>query len=301
MAWNNPSLQFPPSVKALSDGVDSTLSQGRVEIDTALSRLGAVNPLFENNPTAAIAQGAAAAQNNLVDLFDADLRLLVVHPWTEGVGQGEGVIRHLSAPNAQLALAKKLADTWDTHKPGGNLEAVAVLFAEQTLQAFAARLSAIGQVFPLPELRVAERRAEQLLRLESEKSVLPGASLGGQWRPRRLLQLHMAKTSAQCVGAEIATAYGYEVENTDPVTELQQLAAKKQAYLDSVRAETENRVAQFAASGRTYCLYASGSTSDIADQVAAAGPFDHDHVFSAAILFTAAPGELTPLKEIFGL
>ncbi|MFC6977607.1 hypothetical protein [Microbulbifer taiwanensis] len=175
MAWQSAAIQFPPSAKALSDSVDSTLAQGRGEIDTALSRLGDVSPQFVKNPTAATAQGSAAAQNNLVALFGVDLRLLVVHPYQEGVGQGTGYSRHLSAPNAQLALAEKLGDAWDTHTPAGTLEAVAVLFAEQTLEAFAARLAAIGQAFPVPELRMAERRTDHLLRLEAEKSVLPGA------------------------------------------------------------------------------------------------------------------------------
>ncbi|MFC6633522.1 hypothetical protein [Microbulbifer taiwanensis] len=301
MAWQSAAIQFPPSAKALSDSVDSTLAQGRGEIDTALSRLGDVSPQFVKNPTAATAQGSAAAQNNLVALFGVDLRLLVVHPYQEGVGQGTGYSRHLSAPNAQLALAEKLGDAWDTHTPAGTLEAVAVLFAEQTLEAFAARLAAIGQAFPVPELRMAERRTDHLLRLEAEKSVLPGAPLGGHWRPRHLQQLLPARASAGSIGAEIACAYGYEVENTDPLAELQNLAAKKQTHLDAVRAATENLVAQFAASGPTWCLSASGSAREVAEQIKAAGPYGHDHVFATALLFVGAPGELTALQEMFGL
>ncbi|MCX2834447.1 hypothetical protein [Microbulbifer thermotolerans] len=301
MAWQNAAFQFPSIAKALSDSVDDVLTQGRGEIDTALSRLGRVSPQFVNNPTAATAEESAAAQNNLAALFDADLRLLVVHPYQEGVGQGSGYSRHLSAPNAQLALADKLGDTWDSYTPAGDLEALAVLFAEQTLESFASRLAAIGQVFPVPELRMAERRADQLLRLEAEKSVLPGAPLGGNWRPRHLLQLQAARIAAGSVGTEIASAYGYALENIDPLTELQSLAAKKQTHLDAVRAETENLVAQFAAAGPTWCLSATGSPREIAEQIKEVGPYDHDHVFSAALLFVAAPGALTVLREMFGL
>lgn len=301
MAWQTPLIQFPPGIKALSDGVDNALSQGRGEIDTALARLDAVNPTYKKNPTATAAQGAAAAQNNLVDLLDAELRLLVVHPWTEGAGQGEGVSRHLSAPNAQRALAAKLRDGWDSHTPTGELEALAVLFAEKTLQGFAARLSAFATVFPLPELRQAERRADQLLRLEAEKSVLPGAPQGGTWRPRRLLQLQPAALAARNVGAEIASAHGYELENTDPTAELAALTAKKQQHLDAVRQATEELAGQFAEGGGVTCLAINGSAREVADQVQGPGPYDHDHVFTAALLFAAAPGELTPLQEFFGL
>lgn len=301
MAWQSATVQFPPSAQALSDSVAATLTQGRSEVDNALARLGDVQPTFTNNPTAATAQGSATAQSDLENLFGVDLQLLVVHPYLEGVGQGDGYSRHLSAPNAQHALAAKLGDAWDSNAPTGSLDAVAVLFAEQTLQAFADRLQALATVFPVPELRVAERRAEQLLRLESEKSVLPGAPLGGHWHPRRLQQLHTAQQSAQVIAAEIACAYGYELEGTDPVAELQALAAKKQQHLDTVRANTQAVVAAFASSGPTYCLSTSGTPREIASQVEATGPFDHDHVFSAALLFTAAPGNLVILQEVFGL
>jgi hypothetical protein len=301
MTWQRAQVQFPPSAKSLSDAVDATLAQGKGEITAALSRLGAISPSFATNPTASTATGSGATQNSLVDLFGAEMRALVVHPYQEGVGQGESYSRHLSAPNAQQALVAKLGDAWDSHKPAGTLEAVCILIAEQTLTAFAARLKAACQLFPISELCEAEHRAEQLLRLESEKSVLPGAPLGGHWRPRRLTQLQTARWASQAIGAEIASAYGYEVENTNPLQELQTLAAKKQQYLDRVRAETEALAARFTGTGNTYCLFATGTTRQIASRVTSSHPFDHNHVFSAAMLFTAAPGELTVLKELFGL
>ncbi|MFA0810859.1 hypothetical protein [Microbulbifer epialgicus] len=301
MTWQSAQIQFPPTAKGLSDAVDAALEQGKGEITTALSRLGEISPSFAMNPTAATAIGSAANQNALVELFGTDLRALVVHPYQEGVGQGESYTRHLSAPNAQQALAGKLGDAWDNHKPSGPLEAVCVLFAEQSLRAFAERLKAVCQLFPLSELCEAEHRAEQLLRLESEKSVLPGAPLGGHWRPRRLTQLQTARWASQAIGAEIASAHGYEVENSNPLEELQALAAKKQQHLDTIRATTENLVAQFTATGNTYCLFATGEARQIASQITATRPFDHDHGFSAAMLFTAAPGELTVLQELFGL
>ncbi|WHI46816.1 hypothetical protein [Microbulbifer sp. VAAF005] len=301
MTWQSAAIQFPPSAQSLSDAVDATLAQGSGEITSALARLGDISPSFAANPTASTATGSAANQNALVDLFGADMRALVVHPYQEGVGQGESYSRHLSAPNAQQALAAKLGDAWDNYKPSGNLEAVCVLFAEQTLAAFATRLKAVCGLFPISELCEAEHRAEQLLRLESEKSVLPGAPLGGYWRPRKLTQLQTARWASEAIGAEIASAYGYEVENTDPLQELQTLAAKKQQYLDQVRADTASLAAQFVGTGNTYCLFATGTTREIANQVLASKPFDHDHVFSAAMLFAAAPGELTILRELFGL
>ncbi|BBM04159.1 hypothetical protein [Microbulbifer sp. GL-2] len=301
MTWQSAQVQFPPTAKGLSDSVNTALEQGKGEINTALSRLGEISPSFATNPTASTATGSAATQNTLVDLFGAELRALVVHPYQEGVGQGESYSRHLSAPNAQQALAAKLGDACDSFKPGGSLEAVCVLFAEQTLSAFAERLKAVCQLFPLSELCEAEHRAEQLLRLESEKSVLPGAPLGGHWRPRRLTQLQTARWASQAIGAEIASAHGYEVENTNPVQELQALADKKRQYLDTVRANTEILAAQFTGTGNTYCLFASGTTRQIASQITATHPFDHDHGFSAAMLFTGSPGELTILQELFGL
>ncbi|WP_299940098.1 hypothetical protein [uncultured Microbulbifer sp.] len=301
MTWQPAQVQFPPTAKGLSDAMDTALAQGKGEITTAVSRLGALSPSFVTNPTASTATGSDAAQNALVHLFGAELRALVVHPYQEGVGQGESYSRHLSAPNAQQALAGKLGDAWDSYKPAGNLEAVCVLFAEQTLTAFAARLKAVCQLFPLSELCEAEHRAEQLLRLESEKSVLPGAPLGGHWRPRKLTQLQTARRAAQAIGAEIASAYGYEVESTNPLEELEALATKKQQYLDTARATTETLAAQFTGTGNTYCLFATGTARQTASQITATHPFDHDHGFSAAMLFTAAPGELIVLRELFGL
>lgn len=114
-------------------------------------------------------------------------------------------------------------------------------------------------------------------------------------------QLQTARRVSQAIGAEIASAHGYEVENTNPVQELQALADKKRQYLDAVRANTETLAAQFTGTGNTYCLFASGTTRQIASQITATHPFDHDQGFSAAMLFTAPPGELTILQELFGL
>ncbi|MFS1525830.1 hypothetical protein ACL7TT_17240 [Microbulbifer sp. 2304DJ12-6] len=302
MPWQHPAIQFPPAAKALRDGiVAAALAQGRSEIDTARSRLHSVEAAFVKNPTAATAAGSAALDNTLRALFGADLHLLVVHPYQEGVGQGHSYSRHLSAPNAQRALAAKLGDAWDRNKPVGALEAVAVLLATQTLGTFATGLHTLCQWLPLPELCQAERRTQQLLRLESEKSQLPGAPLGGHWQPRRLTQLHTARSVAQVIGAEIASAMGYALENTDPLAELHTLAEKKQQHLDAVRAATETLVADLNGRGMTHCLYASGSPRQIAGQIQAAHPFDHDHVFCAALLFAAPVGALAPLQELFGL
>lgn len=290
MPWQTAALQFPPSAEALSDGADAALSQGREAIATALAQLDAVDPQFTLNPAAPAAAGSAAAQQDLTALFTAALQLLVVHPYLQGIGTD----RHLSAPNAQLALASKLQD----HGSMGTLDAVCFLIAAPTLTSFAEKLTTFAEVFPLPELQLAQRRAQQLLRLEVEKTQLPGAPQPGLWRPRRLRQLHSVRRAQQLVAAELAAATSFELESTDPLTELRALADKKQRHLDTVRSQVDDFAAQL--KGSLSCLFVSGSPAAIAHQLKNPGPYGHDQVLTAGVLITGAAGTLTALRELFG-
>ncbi|MBU6950988.1 hypothetical protein [Hahella sp. HN01] len=273
-------------------GADASLAE-------ASTRINGLSLAYSPNPLATQASEAAAAREAYQALMRYEGRVLCVHPFQEGVGDGSGLYRYLSAPNAAARLAAKLTDAQDTGRPRGQLDAVAVLIVARDLAGFAERLAAFNAVFPAPELQLAQRRAAQLATLEQEKWLLPDAPLTPPWTARDGVQIPRLAQHGRAVGAQLATAQGYAAETPSPMAELQAVIEQKRQRLKELQSHYNELKGQL--NGQTgFALYAQGDASAVAAQLQAGAP-GHEYVLTAGALFVANAGQLTFLKETFGL
>lgn len=303
MSWQPVNFQLPPSLAAVRGNVSAVIGAGDGELSSADIRLSAV-PVVSGltvNPVSTQAAQAVTARQSLVNLLAFDGKLLVVHPWQHTVGQGEGNVRALSAINAIARLADKLTDQQDRNTPTGAMEAVAILVATASAKDLSSNLSALNAVFPVPELQFVQRRAEQLRDLEKTKWIQRTAPLSPFWKRRQLQQFPALSDSGRYLNQIVATADGYDTENTTPSAELSALIAKKKSYLQQLDSDYTTLQNQLSGSAGL-ALYVTGSTpATLAQALKTAASPGHESTLSTAILFTGQQGQLTALKEIVGL
>lgn len=300
MPWQPIAFTAPPSLASIADGAGAAIAGASAALTAATGRLAAAPwPTYTDNPAAATAAAAGALTGQLHSLLDSDVHLLVVHPWQQGIGDGQGVYRHLSAPNALQALRQKLTAP-DEELPAGAVEGLALLVAARGYQDLATQLAAFTAALPVPELQMVQRRAAALVGWEDEK-----IRLGAPLNPARLLrrkQAHIATLDAAlgAIDQRLALVSGIASEAAGPAAELQALATKKQAALTLQAAAIATASATF--TGAAGLALSMGNTlADIAGQIISSGGPGHDYTVCAACLFIAAPGRLNALKEVAGL
>src|SRR5690606_2945745 len=89
---------------------------GEATGNLAVARAGiASTPTIDFGGASAPADGVSCS--DLAALTHANFSVVVVHPWSEGIGQGVGHYRYLSPTNALVAAANKLVDTPDDLRP----------------------------------------------------------------------------------------------------------------------------------------------------------------------------------------
>ncbi|NIB44765.1 hypothetical protein HBA55_34615 [Pseudomaricurvus alkylphenolicus] len=293
---------WPSSAADVVSAAQAATASGDAQLSQAGSRLSAVpGPSITKNPTATTANTASTNAASHQALFNVSVDALCVHPWQQGVGSGDGVYRHLSAPNAVAALVNKLNDQADHRLPVGTLEGVAVLINAVSLSDFAQQLGAFNAVFPVEELQAVQRRVEQLSTLENDKVLLPDAALNARWVNKNLLQWSNARSGASHVDRATSMASAYDSENQTPTAELQALIAKKQSRLQSDQSALSTLQASVTGGAGQALFLDSGTRTQLADALNAAGSPGHEYIFCAAVLMVSPPGQLAYVKEVMGL
>lgn len=256
-------------------------------------------PSYAANPAAGAAAGAGGLAASLETLLDSDVTALVVHPWQHGVGDGNGIYRNLSAPNALQALRQKLL-VGDEPLPSGAVEGLALLIAARDYQDLATQLAQFTAALPLPEWEMVQRRAAALVAWEDEKIKLPPPLMTARLLNRKPAHIATLDATLGATHARLALVAGIASEATGPAAELQALAIKK---LGAITAQA----AALAALGTTFtggagmALSLGNTLADIAGQITSSGGPGHDYTVCTACLFIAAPGRLTALKQVVGL
>jgi len=302
MPWSDVAFTVPTSLGAIHNTLDTALSNATGALSSASVRLGTtIAPTFTLNPVALAAMNSASTWAQLAALLDVNVRCLVVHPWQQGIGQGQGVRRYLSAPNAVEAMVRKLGDTGDANLPTENQDAIALLLPAAQLSDFTQMLEAFNAVFPLPELQRVQRRAAQLERLDAEKLNTPDTPSNTRWQPRNGLQFDSTHQVCKKMGVHVAMALGYDAENISPVDELQALITKKQNAITGQQAEYATLTALFTGGSGKALFLPSSTAQQLATALANTSGPGHEYALCVGVVFLAAPGQLTFLKEVLGL
>lgn len=299
--FSNLVFTWPGSLAQVHNDCMTALSSAAGELASAGGRLAAA-PALEviNNPVAASAAGTGQMLADLIAQTLASVTLVCVHPWCQGVGQGDNHYRYLSPANAVIAAANKFADVPDTHKPAGAVDALVLVVSAKSFDDFAKTLKPLNSVFPVADLQLCERRASQLATVERDKQVLPDAAINARWHKRGLPGIGRVSQAAAVVGELCAHASGYEAAGASPDEEINALIAKKSAALSTADNAITELQAVFAGGSGRGVFFQSTTPAQIKNALANSG-LSHDDPVAVCLVLAGAVGSLDVVREMLGL
>ncbi|MBL4761402.1 MAG: hypothetical protein JKY93_01725 [Gammaproteobacteria bacterium] len=302
MSWIETAFTLPTITADIESDVDSMLSNIPNELSSAATRLGAL-PVHDYvvTPISIDCAGIGSTWAQLVDVMDSESFVVSIHPWVDGEGQGDDVYQYISPINAVESLAVKLEDINDSHLPNDEKEAVVVMVYASTMHEFENQLNAFNVVFPIPEFQMVQRRAKQLVSLETEKIKLPNPSKNNRWSERNVLQHDTPSEFLSLLSDRVAISVGYDEGSNSPVAELEALIVKKQQHLSDTKSNYDNAVSSLVGGAGKSIFISSRSMSAIASELRSSSPPGHEYSLCAAMLVVADAGELTFLREVLGL
>jgi hypothetical protein len=307
MTWAPVTMRWPALATQWMDGLTAAKNLAGGELASTAQRLAGLDGLANTSPgpvgdaaKGAIAAGRAALAEQLGEVPAC----LVVTPFQSGIGQGKGYQRFLSAPNALEHLAKKLEDVTDTGRPAGPQYALSILFLGTRSEQLASALSRFNALLPIGDLVRAERRAQHLVKLESEKWEIPGAGPLPRWQTLPLERCTVVKAAKQSMAGQLAVLEGYAADSS-PLGDLATLAARKSAQQQG-RDQQLTDLKELLAGGNPDIsmrarLIGPGTASELRRDLLSGDAPGHEWVQCAGLLLVGSKQGLSFVQELVGL
>ncbi|MET3458909.1 hypothetical protein [Pseudomonas kilonensis] len=307
MTWAPVTMRWPEQATQWMGGLTTAKDLAGGELASTAQRLAGLKGLATTSPgpVGGAAQGAiAAGRAALTEQLGQAPACLVVTPFQSGIGQGKGYQRFLSAPNVLEHLGKKLEDVTDDGRPAGSLYALSILFLGTRLEQLASGLSRFNALLPIPDLVRTERRAQHLVKLESEKWEIPNPGPLPRWQALPLERCTVVKAAKQSMAGQLAVLEGYAADSS-PLSDLAALAARKGAQQQG-RDQQLNDLKNLLAGGSPDIsmrarLIGPGNTSELRRQLLAGDAPGHEWVQCAGLLLVGSKTGLSFVQELVGL
>lgn len=307
MTWAPVTMRWPEQATQWMGGLSAAKDLATGELASSAQRLAGLSGLANTNPgpVGDAAKGAIeAGRAALAEQLGQVPACLVVTPFQSGIGQGTGYQRFLSAPNVLEHLARKLEDATDSGRPAGPQYALSILFLGTRLEQLASGLSRFNALLPIPDLVRTERRAQHLMKLESDKWEIPGAGPLPRWQGLPLERCTVVKAAKQSMAGQLAVLEGYAADSS-PLGDLAALAARKVAQQqgrDQQLADLKNLLAEgnpdISIRAR---LIGPGNSSELRQELLSGGAPGHEWVQCAGMLLVGSKEGLSFVQELVGL
>ena len=300
MRWPSQSTQWLSQLVTAKQMAGSELANTASRLET-LKDMATTSP----GPVAELAkQGIEVGRSAMADALGEIPACLVVTPFQSGVGQGTGLLRALAAPNLLQLLSAKLKDSHDTGLPTGQQYALVILFLGTRYDQFAATLARFNALLPFPDLERAQRRAQQLFKLEAEKWELPSAGALPRWGQMPLERCTVTKAASQALSSQLAALEGYAADSS-PMADLAALAARKatqaQAH-DRKLAELQQLLTGSTAETTMQCrLIGPGNGAELSAQLLEGQAPGHEWGICAGMVLVGSRKGLSFVQEMIGL
>jgi hypothetical protein len=300
MRWPEQATQWMGELSAAQDLASGELVSTALRL-TGLDGLTSTNP----GPVGDAAKGAiAAGRAALAEQLGQAPACLVVTPFQSGIGQGSGYQRFLSAPNLLEHLAKKLDDVTDSGRPSGPQYALSILFLGTRLDQLASTLSRFNALLPIPDLVRTERRAQHLVKLETEKWEIPGAGPLPRWQSLPLERCTVVKAAKQSMVGQLAVLESYAADSS-PLGDLAALATRKAAQQQGRDQQLDDLKALLAGGAEDSSMRARligpGNTSELRRELLAGDAPGHEWVLCAGVMLVGSKEALSFVQELVGL
>ncbi|MGG2018904.1 hypothetical protein AB1J88_02520 [Pseudomonas sp. S8] len=307
MNWAPVTMRWPEQATQWMGGLSAAKDLATGELASTAQRLAGLDGLANTNPgpVADAAKGAIeAGRAALADQLGQVPACLVVTPFQSGIGQGQGYQRFLSAPNVLEHLARKLEDATDNGRPAGPQYALSILFLGTRLEQLASGLSRFNALLPIPDLVRTERRAQHLMKLESDKWEIPSAGPLPRWQALPLERCTVVKAAKQSMAGQLAVLEGYAADSS-PLADLAALAARKVAQQqgrDQQLVDLKNLLAEgnpdISIRAR---LIGPGNSSELRQELLSGDAPGHEWVQCAGMLLVGTKEGLSFVQELVGL
>jgi len=307
MNWAPVTMRWPEQATQWMGGLSAAKELATGELASTAQRLAGLSGLANTNPgpVGDAAKGAIeAGRAALAEQLGQVPACLVVTPFQSGVGQGKGYQRFLSAPNVLEHLARKLEDATDNGRPAGPQYALSILFLGTRLEQLASGLSRFNALLPIPDLVRTERRAQHLMKLETEKWEIPGAGALPRWQALPLERCTVVKAAKQSMAGQLAVLEGYAADSS-PLGDLAALAARKAAQQQG-RDQQLTELKNLLAGGNPDVsirarLIGPGNSSELRRELLSGDAPGHEWVQCAGLLLVGTQEGLSFVRELVGL
>ena len=307
MTWAPVTMRWPEQATQWMGGLSAAKDLAGDELASTAQRLTGLEGLASTNPgpVGDAAKGAiAAGRAALAEQLGQAPACLVVTPFQSGIGQGTGYQRFLSAPNLLEHLAKKLDDVTDTGRPAGPQYALSILFLGTRLEQLASCLSRFNALLPIPDLVRTERRAQHLVKLETEKWEIPGAGPLPRWQALPLERCTVVKAAKQSMAGQLAVLESYAADSS-PLGDLAALATRKAAQQQGRDQQLADLKALLAGGNPDVSMQARligpGNTSELRRELLAGDAPGHEWVLCAGLMLVGSKEGLSFVQELVGL
>lgn len=295
MSWENISFTKPQLLV-------SKLGNANTQLAGKVGELNSIPGTLSSTPTI----DSGGTSDALPLLGDSDLhgyttahyRCVFVHPWCEGIGQGNGHYRYLAPANAIEAAANKLIDANDSLKPTQNMDALAFLVSGASSSEMYNKLSVFIAAFKHPDILMCANRFKSLAVLEKAKEILPDAQLNASWKAQSLCASNSVKNYVAAVGDALAFVHGYECDSQSAEHEIAMLAQKKSQQITNALGHATTELNKLTGSVGSKIFYANKSPAAIKRELLSSG-LGYDSPLSVCLVITGDVGSLENIRGMF--
>ena len=192
----------------------------------------------------------------------------------------------------------------DTGRPAGPQYALSILFLSTRLEQLASSLSRFNALLPIPDLVRTERRAQHLVKLETEKWEIPGAGPLPRWQALPLERCTVVKAAKQSMAGQLAVLESYAADSS-PLGDLAALASRKasqQKGRDQQLADLKSLLAGGNPDTSMRArLIGPGNTNELRRELLAGDAPGHEWVLCAGVMLVGSKEALSFVRELVGL
>ncbi len=291
MAWVNAAAEWPASAQTIQDSAAGVLNQVSGVMSTALGRVAATQGRVSLNRHALSAEAAAllGLRANLNNLL-VQAKTLTVTPAVYGLGDSS----FLSTQQAINALAAKLTDNADWHRPVGRRHALVLLLSAASPAQLLEQLIPICNLLAVPALLAYQRQLQKTAALATDKMQQNTPALTPRWTQSGALNLQPLRSAAGLLGAQIAQIESIGADATTPLAKLTALAGKRTALISALQADL---TALANVSGSIWRYAYTGRSEGLAIMLQSAAPPVKQPVSVATVI--SSPQPLTFFQQLF--
>lgn len=304
MFWQGITFTPPAAVNDIAAGVAGHLADAQEALEQGAQAVQGLS-LPEPPPFTGIAD---ELRDSAGALLSSQARYIAVTPYMQGIGTRRGDQAFLTPQKAIEVIGSRMLEdaisaVTDGELPSLDTGLVMLVMAAQEPGQLATALNGFNSVFPIPELRQAERRAKALATIELDKFKIPEAPKFPPWGNAAPERSATGLAVSRALGAQLAMAEGLEAAKASATAKLAEFSSKL-----SVAATQRLQDMQVLADGMTgasdawHGVYLEGAVATMAPLLAKfAPPLDDSFKCCTCVCWYGTKSQVAYFKEAFGL